>query len=241
MAGVDCEPNRPTDRLHNITFRRCISVNNSGAGFQVFPGNLNSSSLPVKIRFEDCHVLGVGFRPYGTVVSDGYYFNSFGGKGAAGTVVVDGGTVRGTVSFGAAVYAHGTNDPHITFKDVTIDHVAIQPAVFESKLNFSNGAMAIASLGNKLNGHNLGGVTLSNVTVIEARQRPLLVVVGTGGGGVGDISGSITVRSSQGGCAGVVGGKQSVVAGAEGWSPAVTAATETALRANLSIRCEPMH
>ena len=41
-------------------------------------GNLNVTSLPVKIRFEDCHVEGVGFKPYGTVVSCGYYFNSFG-------------------------------------------------------------------------------------------------------------------------------------------------------------------
>ena len=70
---MDLEPNRPSDRLHNITFRRCKAVNNSGAGFQVrhpglklkipasgvlygvltlnsgwrkaFPGNLNGSSL----------------------------------------------------------------------------------------------------------------------------------------------------------------------------------------------------
>ena len=65
QAGVDLEPNRPTDRLHNITFRRCHSLNNSGAGFQAFPGNLNGSSLPVMISFEDCDVEGIGFKPYG--------------------------------------------------------------------------------------------------------------------------------------------------------------------------------
>ena len=59
---VACNVAGPTDRLHNITFRRCLSVNNSGAGFQVFPGNLNTSSLPVLIRFEDCNVEGSGFR-----------------------------------------------------------------------------------------------------------------------------------------------------------------------------------
>ena len=59
------EPNRPTDRLHNISFRRCHSLNNSGAGFQAFPGNLNGSSLPVMISFEDCDVEGIGFKPYG--------------------------------------------------------------------------------------------------------------------------------------------------------------------------------
>ena len=64
MAGVDLEPNRPTDRLSNVTFRRCAAVNNSGAGFQVFPGALNASSLPMGITFEDCRVSGVGFKPY---------------------------------------------------------------------------------------------------------------------------------------------------------------------------------
>ena len=62
---MDLEPNRPTDRLHNITFRGCHSLNNSGAGFQAFPGNLNGSSLPVMISFEDCDVEGIGFKPYG--------------------------------------------------------------------------------------------------------------------------------------------------------------------------------
>ena len=38
-----------------------------------------------------------------------------GGKGAPGSITVSGGTVKGTVSFGAAVYAHGVNDPHVTF------------------------------------------------------------------------------------------------------------------------------
>ena len=44
MAGVDLEPNRATDRLHNITFRKCKALNNSGAGFQAFPVRASPSS-----------------------------------------------------------------------------------------------------------------------------------------------------------------------------------------------------
>jgi hypothetical protein len=44
MAGVDLEPNRPTDRLHNITFRRCKALNNSGAGFQAFPVRMSAAT-----------------------------------------------------------------------------------------------------------------------------------------------------------------------------------------------------
>ena len=264
MAGVDLEPNRPTDRLHNITFRRCKALNNSGAGFQAFPvsidpplsplppaaplhplgdaaaelerwarrGALNASSLPVKIRFEDCHVEGVGFKPYGTVVSCGYYFNSFGGKGAPGWITVDGGTVKRTVSFGAAVYAHGANDPHVTFSGVTFDHVAITPGAFDPKLNFSNGPLTIAALGNKLGGHDLGGVTFKDVVVKDDRDRPVLVVVGDEGDGVADVGGSITVHNPHhtAGC--------SVVVGAEGWTEGQAAAATKALTANVSVDCQ---
>ena len=176
--------------------------------------------------------------------------NSFGGKGAPGSITVQGGTVRGTVSFGAAVYAHGVDDPQISFKDVTFDHVATVPGLFESKLNFSNGPLAIAALGNKLGGHALGGVRFENVIVKEpiGVERPLLVVVGSGDGSVAKVRGSITLHTSsqqQQGCAGVPGGggggggQGLIVAGAEGWSSLMTKSTEQALRTNVSIHCEP--
>ena len=176
--------------------------------------------------------------------------NSFGGKGAPGSITVQGGTVRRTVSFGAAVYAHGVDDPQISFKDVTFDHVATVPGLFESKLNFSNGPLAIAALGNKLGGHALGGVRFENVIVKEpiGVERPLLVVVGSGDGSVAKVRGSITLHTSsqqQQGCAGVPGGggggggQGLIVAGAEGWSSSMTKSTEQALRTNVSIHCEP--
>ena len=68
-------------------------------------------------------VSGIGFQPYSAIVACGYYFNSFNGKGARGFIKVVGGTVSGTSSFGAAVYAHGVNDPAVTFKGVTFDKV----------------------------------------------------------------------------------------------------------------------
>eukprot|EP01052_Picozoa_sp_SAG31_P031507 SAG31_NODE_3344_length_4381_cov_3.492760_4_plen_193_part_00 len=185
----------------------------------------------MKVHFEDCDVEGVGFKPYGTVVSCGYYFNSFGGKGAPGSITVQGGLVKGTVSFGAAVYAHGVNDPQITFSGVTFDHVAITPGMFEPKLNFSNGPLAIAALGNKLGGHNLGSVTFEDVVVKDDRDRPVLVVVGAQDDGVGAIGGSITVHNSHStdGC--------SIVAGAEGWGPDQAAAVTKALTRNVSVDC----
>ena len=168
----------------------------------------------------------------GIVVSCGYYFNSFGGKGAPGSIVVDGGTVKGTASFGAAVYAHGANDPHVTFSKVTFDHVAIQPGSFDPKLNFSNGPLAIAALGNKLGGHDLGGVTFKDCVVKDDMDRPVLVVVGSEGDMIADVGGRITVHNPHhgAGC--------SVVAGAEGWSKDQAAKATAALGANVSVDCQ---
>ena len=237
MAGVDLEPNRYTDRLSNITFRRCKALNNSGAGFQVFLAGLNGSSMPVSARFEDCFVGGVGFKPYGTVVSCGYYFNAFGGNGAAGSISVVGGSVRGTASFGAAVYAHGANDPLVSFDGVSFQNVAVRPGAFEPKLGFSNGPLAIAALGSTMNGHSLGGVSFKNVVVKDDLERPVLVVVGGSKGSVGDVAGDITLERPP--AVTTAGGGTNctsmIAAGAEGWTAEKTQAVEAALCRNVSI------
>ena len=61
--GVDFEPDVPTERLANITFRRCSSINNQGAGFGFDFAGLTSThwaaGVPaVSLRFEDCTVIG---------------------------------------------------------------------------------------------------------------------------------------------------------------------------------------
>lgn len=61
MAGVDLEPNHPTDALHNITFRRCVARANGGGGFQMYLGRFqHGTALPLDVRFEDCRVEGAG-------------------------------------------------------------------------------------------------------------------------------------------------------------------------------------
>ena len=54
QAGVDFEPNSPTERLVNCTLRNCRSENNAGCGYLIYLGNMSRSSQPVSIRFEAC-------------------------------------------------------------------------------------------------------------------------------------------------------------------------------------------
>jgi hypothetical protein len=58
MAGIDFEPNDPTEVLSNIVMRNCTVQNNSGDGFAFYLHNLNSASRPISIRLEGCRSIG---------------------------------------------------------------------------------------------------------------------------------------------------------------------------------------
>lgn len=58
MAGIDFEPNDPTEVLSNIVMRNCVVQNNSGDGFAFYLHNLNSASRPISIRSEGCRSIG---------------------------------------------------------------------------------------------------------------------------------------------------------------------------------------
>lgn len=53
-AGVDLEPDSPTQRLVDCVFRNCIFENNQGHEVLVYPKNLDETAPPISIRFENC-------------------------------------------------------------------------------------------------------------------------------------------------------------------------------------------
>ena len=57
-AGIDFEPNRPSEVLKNCVMRNCLSIRNHGAGYTTWAGQLNAASEPIGIRFENCSSLG---------------------------------------------------------------------------------------------------------------------------------------------------------------------------------------
>ena len=83
QAGVDLEPDTPSERLSNIVFENYEFVGNAGAGFQIVPGNLNASSAPLSIRFTN-HTVRSNF--YGATVI--YGSPTGGGHFAAGSHIL---------------------------------------------------------------------------------------------------------------------------------------------------------
>ena len=57
-AGIDFEPNRPSEVLKNCVMRNCLSIRNQGAGYATWAGQLNATSEPIDLRFENCTAHG---------------------------------------------------------------------------------------------------------------------------------------------------------------------------------------
>ncbi|MGI5820010.1 MAG: hypothetical protein ACOX9R_18145 [Armatimonadota bacterium] len=54
QAGIDFEPNRPTQRLVNVVMRNCLTENNVSYGYVLSLRQMNATSEPVSVRFENC-------------------------------------------------------------------------------------------------------------------------------------------------------------------------------------------
>ena len=57
-SGLDIEPNHNWDVLRNIVVRDCTSVGNNGCGYEVMIYNMDGTSEPIDIRFENCRSSG---------------------------------------------------------------------------------------------------------------------------------------------------------------------------------------
>ena len=57
-AGIDFEPNRPSEVLKNCVMRNCLSIRNQGAGYATWAGQLNAANDPIDLRFENCTARG---------------------------------------------------------------------------------------------------------------------------------------------------------------------------------------
>ena len=60
QAGVDLEPDDPHQELTNVTFKDCISVGNSGSGWQFYLRKFDHSTNPFSIVLDNFTVVSAG-------------------------------------------------------------------------------------------------------------------------------------------------------------------------------------
>lgn len=200
--GVDFEPDVPADRLANITFRRCSSINNQGAGFGFDFAGLTSTVHwaagvpPVSLRFEDCTVIG---NHVGWAFTTAY-------PSLAGSMVVVGGSTEGTASHGIGIYDKAASSLRVSFSDHSMRNVSTGGVhctdVDPSKL------CAFPDLGPKNSPVALfirtgtpereGNVSFSGLSVEDSWDRPWLQVLGDSNGWSGIALSNITVHNPHG-------------------------------------------
>lgn len=190
-AGVDLEPDPsdvPSDplRLTNITFRDCVSVNNSGAGFAgYFAGLLGNVKggwakgvPPTTVKFVNCSVRGGN--------SSGWNWGCLYPE-LAGELVVSGGSTEGTKEWGVHISNKARSSLPIrfeghVFRDVATGAINVPcDAVAKKKGEcLPNLILNPINLGTRygMTPEAEGTVAFSNCTIWDSRPRPWFQLIG---------------------------------------------------------------
>lgn len=79
QAGIDFEPNDPSEKLVNCVMRNCVSENNRGDGYEFYLKNLHGTSADASIRLENCKSIGGDSVAIRLVTSNGHPDGDLGG------------------------------------------------------------------------------------------------------------------------------------------------------------------
>ena len=167
QAGVDLEPDGPSESLANISFVDCVSKHNAGNQFSLWLANLDNSSEPVSILFKNCSVEG------SALVGESGFYIAGAHRGLKGSVNVVDTRVRNTRMPGA--YLGDLISPKtftVRFHNTSFDQVArMQPWQAAHPLSILLGSNHAFQ-----NAQNMGGVEFVNVTVVDACARPFMLI-----------------------------------------------------------------
>jgi hypothetical protein len=189
QGGVDLEPDLPTSKLVNITFKDCVADGNAGHQFQAWPGNFNASTEPVSITFDNCRANGRGLAPsFGTAPAS--FFLSGMAPGLRGSISVLNSMVTNTSGPGALFRRPTAAETFsISFQNTHFYRVArctpsqhgcASSTRYENYFfNFDNSPLSMSmDPGKAVVATNaiLGGINFDNCTVIDDRPRPFLML-----------------------------------------------------------------
>ena len=190
-AGIDFEPNNPSEVLIDCVMRNCLTTGNAGAGYDMYLGQLTSETQPVSITFENCRSVGDDRRPL--VLT----FNPRRGKGLpkGGFLKVKGCTFQDSPSPAVSITDKPEGVMDVTFEDCVFANCATSAtARSDVRLSARNRTSPVP-----------GGVTFRNVTIRKsakgewflASRRPWVQANATA------ISGDVTV-CAEGACEKIV-------------------------------------
>lgn len=180
-AGIDIEPDAPTNRLSNITIRNCDFRDNYGDGVEVHVGRLTQKSTPVSIAFENCRITsrrGPGIRVL-----------KFLDDGPKGTLTFRNCRVENTEGYGIKVQDKSPDAARISFITCRLRNTA-------KNRNYADSWIPVLLLGRaRRNVKRFGGVEFIDCFVEDNRDRPAVALPEIKE--VVDLTGQITVKNPQ--------------------------------------------
>ena len=181
-AGVDYEPDRPSQKLVNCVFRNCLFENNAGHGMFVRPPDFRSDeSEPVSIRFENCTVR---MSQPGMGGDSGMCVRVPGDEGPEGTIEFINCLSENTGQAGANIYGVSVGNLKIRFVNC-------------NWIN-SQGTAVVLNM-QKPSAKGTGSIEFVNCSVYEEKTTPTVQVITLEGKDYGDdITGTIRVYNKHG-------------------------------------------
>lgn len=203
-AGIDLEPDGPTERLVNCVIRNCKFENNAGHAMLVYLKNLDATAQPVSVRFENC-VARMGYGA-GMTPADFKDPEMQGWAGMSVGAARDNGP-KGTVEFVNCV-SENTGKEGAKVYDMAIDAVKVR---FEN-CSWRNPWLApyrdypwmrvpiMIELRRPQVASTAGNVEFLNCHVYDSIARPVLAFMEHNAGehGVSNLSGDITLHAPEG-------------------------------------------
>ena len=177
MAGIDLEPDTALCRLSNVVISNCVSKNNTGPGFQVHLGKLDSGSKAVTVLFVDSYVESFG--------GDGLLISSIPVDLVPGLIEFRNCTVEGVKYAGLYILDKNSDAVKLRFDNCEWRYVAT--AQFRSPIDLSWLA--------KIRRDMQESIIFESCRVYDNRDRPFLRIRGLEGGRSAGVCGDITVYS----------------------------------------------
>ena len=183
QAGIDLEPNNPSERMENCVIRNCIMTGNSGAGILIYLKPLSRESAPVSILFENCIVRGGEDTGIGVGAV----------SGPKGTIEFKNCVVEGAAKGGIYVYDKDPDSARLRFVNCVWKNCATGPGFKDKR------SPLVLHLRRPEVAKKLGGIDFINCSVHDRFDRPALTVEEREGDfAVYDLQGEILVHNKHG-------------------------------------------
>ncbi len=151
-AGIDIEPNVPSNVLQNVVFTNNKSIGNHGHGFMITIDNLNSSSTPVSVTVSN-HATSGNTRS-GYFVTNGH---DSGVQGASGTVTFQNSASTNDGEYAAVASYYDAGSASLKFQNLSATNANSSGSTYDG-----------AAIGVKRGGgapNPMGGVTFTGTAI----------------------------------------------------------------------------